>query len=409
MTDVLTEQEEAVPFYPMERGGSCPFDPANQLAALATEQPITRVRLWNGNHAWLVTKNADLRAAISDRRLSCDPRLPGFPHVTAFVETRRGDAPRTLIEMDFPEHTTYRRMLTKDFLYKRVEAMRPRIQEIVDGLIDRMLESTGPVDLVAAFALPVPSLVICELLGVPYDDHEFFQVRSNVLFARDATAEQAMKAFQELAVYLGGMMQKKAAQPGDDLTSRLVAEQLTTGAIGPDSLVAMLILLLTAGHETTANMISLSALTLLQHPEQMAELRDKPEMVPDAVEELLRYLTVAQSGARRVATEDIEIGGHLVKAGEGVILAFDTANRDTSVFAEPEVFDIHRDDTGQHVAFGFGSHQCVGQQLARAELQIAVRTLVQRVPTLRLAQSVDSLQFRKDMAVYGVQGLPVSW
>ncbi|MBM0278243.1 cytochrome P450 [Micromonospora sp. STR1s_6] len=351
------------------------------------------------------------RPARRDRRPSPHAirASPGFPHVTPFVETRQ-DVPRTIIEMDFPEHTTYRRMITKDFLHRRVEQLRPRIENIIDDLLDTMLATEErPVDLVRALALPVPSIVICELLGVPYQDHALFQTRSNVLFSREATAEQAMTCFQELAGYLGELVGKKAAEPGDDLTSRLVTEQLMTGAITPEALVAMLVLLLTAGHETTANMISLSALTLLQHPEQLAKLRADPDKVPTAVEELLRYHTVAASGARRVAVADIEIGGQLVRAGEGVILAYDAANRDGSVFDDPDAFDIDRSDVDQHLAFGYGPHQCIDQQLARAELQIVTRKLFERVPTLRLAGDLAELPFRRDAAVYGLQELPVTW
>jgi cytochrome P450 len=309
--------------------------------------------------------------------------------------------------MDEPEHGRYRRMLTSTFMIKRVEALRPRIQKIVDGLIDTMLAETPPVDLVSAFALPVPSLVICELLGVPYADHDFFQRCSRAMISSRSTPEEAVAASDELKEYLVRLLDRKADEPSDDLLSRLVVEQAET--MTRAQIADMGVLLLVAGHETTANMIALGTLTLLQHPDQLAELREgDPELVKSAVEELLRYLTIVHSGRRRVATEDVEVGGRLIKAGEGVIVATDSGNRDEKAFPDPDVLDIHR-DARHHMAFGYGIHQCLGQPLARVELQVVYGTLYRRVPTLRLAVPLEQVRFKHDMLVYGVHELPVSW
>jgi cytochrome P450 len=394
-----------VPAYPMKR--DCPFDPPPELRRIQAESPVTRVRLWDGSSPWLITDYPDQRAVLSDPRFSADVRRPGYPHVTAASQARRKRS-RAFISMDEPEHGRYRTMLTGTFMIKKVEALRPRIQRIVDGLIDAMLDGGPPADLVSAFALPVPSLVICELLGVPYAEHAFFQRCSRVLVSSRSTAEEAVAAADELKDYLTRLLDRKAADPADDLLSRLVTEQAET--MSRSQIADMAMLLLVAGHETTANMIGLGTLTLLQHPDQLAELRESedPKLIAGAVEELLRYLNIVHSGRRRVATEDVEIGGRLIRAGEGVIVATDAGNRDATAFPDPDVLDIHR-KARHHVAFGYGVHQCLGQPLARVELQVVYGTLYRRVPTLRQAVPLEEIRFKHDMLVYGVHELPVSW
>jgi cytochrome P450 len=401
MPDTLSD----VPAFPMKR--DCPFDPPPELSRIQAESPVSRVRLWDGSHPWLITGYDDMRDVLADRRFSADVTRPGYPHITAASEARRKRS-RSFISMDEPEHGTYRKMLTSTFMIKKVESLRPRIQTIVDGLIDTMLDGTPPADLVAGFALPVPSLVICELLGVPYADHDFFQKCSRILVSSRSTVEQATGAADGLKAYLTELLDRKAAEPADDLLSRLVVEQAET--MTRAQIADMAMLLLVAGHETTANMIALGTLTLLQHPDQLAELRERrdPQLVASAVEELLRYLNIVHSGRRRVATEDVEVGGQLIRAGEGVIVATDAGNRDVNAFADPDVLDIHR-RARHHVAFGYGVHQCLGQPLARVELQVVYGTLYRRIPTLRLAVPLEEIRFKHEMLVYGVHELPVSW
>lgn len=401
MPDTLSD----VPAFPMKR--DCPFDPPPELSRIQAESPVSRVRLWDGSRPWLVTGYDDVRSVLADRRFSADVSRPGYPHVTAASEARRKRS-RSLISMDEPEHGTYRKMLTSTFMIKKVEGLRPRIQSIVDGLIDTMLDGTPPADLVAAFALPVPSLVICELLGVPYADHGFFQKCSRTLVSSRSTPDEAIASADELKAYLTDLLARKAAEPEDDLLSRLVVEQART--MTRAQIADMAMLLLVAGHETTANMIALGTLTLLQHPDQLTEMREKqdPRLIASAVEELLRYLNIVHSGRRRVATEDVEVGGRLIRAGEGVVVATDAGNRDANAFADPDVLDIHR-QARHHVAFGYGVHQCLGQPLARVELQVVYGTLYRRIPTLRLAVPLEEVRFKHDMLVYGVHELPVSW
>ncbi|MFC0545735.1 cytochrome P450 [Kutzneria chonburiensis] len=397
---------ETLPAYPMARAAGCPFDPPPQLLAA---EPISRVRIWDGSTPWLITDYETQRSVLGDQRFSADSRKDGFPVVSAAVRARR-ERGRAFISMDDPEHDRHRKMLTRNFMIKRVEAMRPRVQEIVDGLIDDMLAGDQPADLVADFALPVPSLVICELLGVPYADHDFFQARSKKIVSRSTTVEDAVQATEELRSYLMDLVLAKEKEPTDDMIGRLVADQLANGELTRDEVVGMASLMLIAGHETTANMIALGTLALLEHPAQLAELRgtDDPRLIANAVEELLRYLTIVHGGRRRVATEDVEIAGQLVRAGEGVILANDAGNRNQDAFPEPDRLDIHR-QARHHVAFGFGVHQCLGQPLARMELQVVYSTLYRRIPTLELAVPFEEIQFKHDAFVYGVHSLPVTW
>ena len=393
--------------FPGVRAEKCPFDPPPAIQSLQEEAPLTRVRLRNGVEAWLVTRYAEHKTLLADPRLSSDATRPGYP-IEVDVAAG-GDAPVSFILMDDPEHARLRRMVTSSFTIKRVESMRPGVQQIVDELIDAVLDGPKPVDLVQAFALPVPSLVICQLLGVPYDDHESFQENSKILINRDASGEERRAAGGRLFQYLDGLIGQKIADPGDDLLSSLV-ERIANGELTRPEAVQMGVLMLLAGHETTANMIALGTLALLEHPDQLAMLRktDDPALVSSAVEELLRYLHITHNGRRRVALEDIEIAGETIRAGEGVILANDIANRDPSVFPDPDVLDLHRNPR-KHVAFGFGVHQCLGQPLARMELQVVYSTLYRRIPTLRLATTLEEIPFKHDGSVYGVYELPVTW
>lgn len=390
--------------FPMARATGCPFDPPPQLKAIQEQGPPARVRLGNGTTPWLVTRYAEQRAVLSDPRVSSDVTHPGHPNSSMYTGGALG-----FNMMDDPEHARLRRMVTAPFAIKRIDAMRPAVQGIVDSLIDDLLAGPKPVDLMEAFALPVPSLVICELLGVPYRDHEFFQATSGKLFSRAVSVEERTTSLAKLTGYLDELLGQKAAEPGDDLLTRLV-QRIDEGELTREQAVTMGVLMLLAGHETTANMIALSTLALLEHPDQLALLRDSddPKLVARAVEELLRYLNITHYGRRRVAVADIEVGGQVIRAGEGIIAANDAGNRDPGAFADPDRLDLRR-DARHHIAFGFGVHQCLGQPLVRMELQIVYRTLYRRIPTLRVAAGLDEIPFKHDGAVYGVYELPVTW
>jgi len=418
MTLHETACPEALPSFPMPRDGRCPFDPPPRGRDLQQEVPMTRVRLADGSTPWLVTRYAEGRALLLDPRLSADASRPGYPHAAAAAGedpsaasdgSVGGGAGLSFILMDDPEHARLRRMVQAPFTVRRIEAMRPDVQEIADELIDAMLAKDGVVDLVEEFALPLPSLVICRLLGVPYAQHEFFQESSKAIVHRGATPEGRRAAFTDLAQYMGSLLAQKLEDPQEDLFSDLGARVLD-GELTAAEAVQMGILLLVAGHETTANMIALGTTALLEHPADAARLRDEPEpaLVASAVEELLRYLTITHDGRKRVATEAIEIGGVRIRAGEGVIVATDLGNRDPAVFADPATLDLERNPRN-HVGFGFGIHQCLGQNLARMELQVVYPTLLRRVPGLRLAGELADLPFKHDAGIYGVHSLPVTW
>ncbi|MFJ2818409.1 cytochrome P450 [Streptomyces sp. NPDC087294] len=401
----IDEHGAEIADFPMARDMRCPFDPPPEMRTLQQETPLTKVRLWDGSTPWLVTRYDDQRKVLGDTRVSADPRRPGYPRIMPLID----ESSISFIMMDDPEHARLRRMVTAPFTIKRMNAMRPAVQKIVDDLIDDILAGPKPVDLVSAFALPVPSLVICELLGVPYSDHEFFQENSSVLIKRDATPEARGAAGANLRDYLDNLVGEKLAHPADDLLTGL-SKRVTAGELTRAQVAQMGVLLLLAGHETTANMIGLGTLALLEHPDQLALLRDTddPKLVASAVEELLRYLNITHSGRRRVALEDMEVGGRLVRAGEGLITPNDIANRDTEIFPDPDRLDLTRNPRA-HVAFGFGVHQCLGQPLARLELQVVYSTLYKRIPTLRLATGIDDLSFKHNGSVYGVYELPVTW
>ncbi|MDB5796131.1 MAG: putative cytochrome hydroxylase [Paucimonas sp.] len=394
------------PAFPCPRAN--PLNPPPYYGELRDSGQLQKLRLWDGSLAWIITRYDDFRAVVSDPRFSADITREGYPTVNAGMKVARGKYP-SLITMDAPRHTRHRRMLTGEFAVKRMEAYRPKIQRIVTELIDAMVEHGGPLDLVEHLALPIPSLAICELLGVPYEDHDFFQAKAKVLASHKTSREEALAAGHELCeVYLRGLIRKKDAHPEDDILSRLVVKQLRTGELSEDELISMSRLLLIAGHETTANMTAMGTLLLLQHREQWEALRADPALVPQAVEEMLRFLDPTHSGRRRVALEDVELRGTTIRAGEGVIALGLSANRDGNAFPEPDRFDIRR-EARHHVAFGYGNHQCLGQPLARIELQTVFTELIRRLPGLKLAVPGDSLHFKDEMFVYGVKELPVQW
>ncbi|MFJ9373506.1 cytochrome P450 [Streptomyces sp. NPDC101455] len=407
MTDLTeltdrTDQPEPVSF-PQDR--TCPYHPPAGYDPLRSARPLTRVTLYDGRPAWLVTGHAAARALLADQRLSSDRSQPDFPVTNERFAAVRNRKVALIGEND-PKHRTQRRMMIPAFTVKRATAMRPDIQRIVDERLDAMIAQGPTADLVPAFALPVPSMVICALLGVPYADHEFFEAQSRRLL-RGPKAEDSQDARDQLEAYLGELIDRKQLSPGEGVLDDLVRDQLSQGALDREELISLAIILLVAGHETTANMISLGTYTLLLHPERLAELRDDPGLLPDAVEELMRSLSIVD-GLMRQALEDIEVDGTTIRAGEGVIFSAAVINRDEDVYTAPDTLDWHR-PTRHHVSFGFGIHQCLGQNLARAELEIALRSLFDRLPTLRLAVPAEEIPFKPGDTIQGMLELPVTW
>lgn len=385
-----------LPAFPGARAAGCPFAPPPEYADWRESDGLQRVDR-QGVPTWAVSRFEDIRSVLSD------------PRISAEVQEDIG-LPQSFPRMDDPEHARLRLMLTKDFSVKRVRAMRPQIQEMVDDILDAMVTKGHPADLVTDYALPIPSLVISLLLGVPYTDHSFFQEKSGALLDMSITPEERNAASGALFMYLLELVGRRERDPGDDLLSRLVTERVLTGELSRDSAAMNGMVLLIAGHETTSNMIALSTAALLQNPDAAARIRDTedPAVIANAVEELLRYLTIVQDAVVRVADEDLTVGGQLIRAGEQVVANLSAANRDDAFFTDPDSLDIDRNARG-HLAFGYGVHQCLGQSLARAELEIALPTLLRRLPGLRLAVPIEQVRFRHEMTTYGTHELPVAW
>lgn len=370
---------------------------------------MTPVVTSQGSLAWLVTRHQGARDALGDRGVSSQRWRTGD------LEMPRQGGPldlpplnRTFVSMDPPDHSRIRRLLARDFMTKRVDAMRPRIQQLVDEQLDQMIAQGAPADLVSQFALPLPSLITCWMLGVPYSEHDNFQNRTGILANRATTVEQKQGALSDLLEMLGEIAELRLRDPQDDIMSRL-AEFVRTGEMTVEEVAANSIVLLIAGHESTASQIALNALILLRDPEQMRLLRERPDLIDNGVEERLRYASIAQLGIDRVATEDIEVNGRTIRRGEGILVSLPAANRDPEQFPDPDTLDVTRPNARKHVAFGFGVHQCVGHYLARTELRVATETLLRRLPDLRLAIPFDELEFKHDLAFFGVYELPVAW
>ncbi|MFE1334201.1 cytochrome P450 [Streptomyces microflavus] len=397
-----TAPTAATPF-PQDRG--CPYHPPAGYEPLRAGRPLSRVTLFDGRPVWAVTGHALARRLLADPRLSTDRTHPDFPVPAARfanVEQRRV----ALLGVDDPEHNVQRRMLIPSFSVKRIGALRPRIQETVDRLLDAMERQGPPAELVSAYALPVPSMVICALLGVPYADHEFFEECSQRLL-RGPGAADVNRARDELEEYLGALIDRKRTEPGEGLLGELIHRDQPDGPVGREELISFAVILLIAGHETTANMISLGTFTLLRHPEQLAALRAGETTTTVVVEELLRFLSIAE-GLQRLATEDMEVDGTTIRKGEGVVFSTSLINRDADVFPRAETLDWDR-PARHHLAFGFGVHQCLGQNLARAELDIAMRTLFERLPNLRLAVPAQEIPHKPGDTIQGMLELPVAW
>lgn len=393
--------------YPILR--SCPLSPPDEYAKFRLEGPLTKVSLWNGSDAWLVTRFKDVRSVLLDKRFSESPTTPGYPMLSparaALVE---GDTFMTHTMGD--EHNRLRRALARELTVKRVEAQRPIARRIVNDLIDEMIAHGGPMDLVSHLALQLPMKVISGMLGVPYADHEFFEENSNLRVALDVPPHVPLEATREMAEYFSRLLTRLEADPGpgDDLLTRFARDHINTGAITHKQAVNLAYTLVQGGHETTANMISLGTLLLMRNPDQLQAILADPALVNGAVEEMLRYTTILQLGMARVAREDVEVGGQLIRKGEGLFVMLISANHDPDAFARPETFDVTRCERN-HVAFSYGVHQCAGQQLARMELQEVFSLLFQRLPNLRLAVPFEELRFKHQSIVFGVEKLPVLW
>lgn len=377
------------------------------FAQLRLEQPLVRVQLPYGEPGWLATRYVDGKTVLSDPRFSRAASVgrdePRMRPVQA--------PPGSILSTDPPEHTRLRTLVAKAFTVRRVEQLRPRAQEIADGLVDGMLAKGAPADLVDDFALPLPVTVICELLGVPYADRADFRLWSDAFLSTTKfTVDEVVDYSQKMHDYLAGLIAERRRESREDLLSALVSARDNEDRLSEDELVNLAMAILIAGHETTASQIPNFVYVLLTHPEQLAALRADLDLVPRAVEEMMRYVPLGLGGGiPRYATEDVELGGVLVRAGEPVMAAIASANRDESIFSAPEQLDLTRQPAAPHVGFGHGPHHCLGAQLARMELQVALRTLFSRLPGLRFAAGEDAVTWKVGLSTRGPEHMPITW
>jgi cytochrome P450 len=396
----------ALPPVHMRRNG---FDPVPELGAIRDGAGVESVVGALGNTVYLVARHEDIKAVLADHEHFSNARPPGFtlpgaPHMSSeeLAKMRAGN----LLGLDPPEHQRLRRMLTPEFTIRRMKQLEPRITEIVDDRLDAMVATGGPVDLVSEFALPVPSLVISELLGVPYGDRDDFQHRSARQLDLSLPIAERLELQQQSRNYMHSLVQQARRAPSGDILGMLIrkhGDELTD-----DELVGIAGLLLLAGHETTSNMLGLGTLALLRRPDQLAKVRDDPDAIGPAMEELLRWLSVVHHAIPRFATADVEVAGVAIPAGALVFASLPAGNRDPAFIARPDEFDIHRGAPG-HLAFGHGVHHCLGAPLARTEMRIAFPALLNRFPTLALAEPFEDVEFRGFHFIYGLRSLPVMW
>jgi cytochrome P450 len=389
---------------PAQLGPDFIQDPESVYERLRAEQPVAQVTMPGGGRVWLITRYDDVRAALADPRLCKDWRRvdPGWQpnpdSITAPLEQH-------MLNSDPPDHARLRRLVAREFTPRRVEQLRPRIAAITASLLDAMAGSRE-VDLLAAFAFPLPVTVICELLGVPARDRDDFRSWSGIVLSDTATRSSFVDAATAMTGYFKGLMAAKRAHPGDDLLSALVETRDSGDRLSEMELLAMAFLLLVAGHETTVNLIGTGMLSLLLNPSERARLRGDRSLMPGAVEELLRYVSPVNHATFRFTAEPVEIGGTLIPAGEAVLAAVSSANRDPGRYQDPGRLDLSR-DTGGHLAFGHGIHYCLGAPLARVEGEIAFGGLLDRFPDMTLAVPPDSLRWRPSTLLRGLEKLPV--
>lgn len=403
-----TDTDETLEWTEARKSGDRLAPPPIYAEVQRSDKPIRRIRIWDGSEPWLVTTYEEYRQVASDQRFSADKSRPGFPLKNAGYQSKK----RSFLTMDDPEHLPYRRLWARHLSAARMEALRPDIQRIVDECIDNMIAKGGKADLVADFGLPVPGMIMGALFGIPAEDREAFLHLASTMSSSESTQEQTSQALKELGEYADKLVAAREAEPTDDMISRFLEEGVGGGVMDRQELVNTVVGLISAAHDTSTSMIALGTLALLNNPDQLEKLRENShdaKFVANATEELFRYISPTQTGRRRLATEDLEVGGQLIKAGEGVIALDHQSSRDPEKFPDPDRLDLERKEARRHNALGFGTHQCAGQSLARVELQVVYSTLYRRLPNLALAVPEDELPFREDTIVYIVDSMPVTF
>lgn len=392
------------PAFPAAR--SCPFAPADFYTEARESGSPQRVTIWRGDTPWLVSRHDQIQQVLLDARFSGDVTRTGFPNSSAAQPEIEGGL---FFRKEGDEHLSVRRILNPDFTAKRANSWRPRIAELVDETLDGLVRKERPLDLIEHFALAVPTAVICEVLGVDQSETALLHESMKYVVDIEADHDRKLDAHKRITDLLRRYAEQKQDAPDDRLLSRLVNTHVPNGDLAFEDAVNLGVLVIGAGHETTANMLGLGALSLIREPDQREKLLADPDkLATTTTEEMLRYWTIVQTEPRRVALEDVEIGGQLIKAGESVVCSLGAANRDPQVFDDPENVDVSRVER-KHMAFGHGVHQCLGQNLARVEMQVAWPKLFDRIPTLQLAVPKENLRFLDTSLTYGLRELPVTW
>ncbi len=385
-----------------------PLDPPPKYRELLNARPMTRVRTPQGDTAWFVARHEDAQAVLNDRRFSSDPRSPGFP---SYMTAKFEPAPGFFMAMDAPDHPRLRKFVSRELVTSTIEPMRPQIEQLFDRLLSELTRSGRSAELIKQLALPMAATVICDLLGAAPEDRELVKHHVDILLDRSKSAEEQGAAGFGLFTYFDKLVTTKKQNPSDDMLGRLV-RVADGGGLTHQELIGIASLILLGGYDTMVQMIGLGVITMLEHPEQLAAIRADKALVPSAVDELLRFLTVNHAGLPRAALEDVVVGDQRIRAGEGVLVMINAANRDPSAFPDADKFDIRRStaaNSNAHLAFGHGLHKCIGTAVAKVELETVFARLFSALPDLRIAKPLDELPFRHTMVLYGVEELPVAW
>ena len=403
MTIVSDHSTEAPPAFPQLRDD--PLAPPPVYVQWREETPAKLVTLQNGKTAWVVTRQQEARQVFEDPTVSRDPSKDEFPQVRKGMSIKRNDL--IMNHMDPPLHGKFRRMLAPWFTMKKINEQRDDLQKVVDQAVDRLLTFEKPVNFHKEFSLVIPSTVICRVLGIDYSHHDAFERTATFITRASSTAEQFAAATKELFEVAGQLVDESIENPGGGVL-QVLTDKLQAGEMNREQAVAHLYVLIVGGHETTAHTISLGFLQLFRDPALADFLRENPDRIPDAITEMLRIQSINDGSVARITTQEMDLGGVKIPAGAGIIPLMSPSHRDPRAWDNADVFDIDRDNS-KHLALGAGIHSCLGQNLARAELEIVFETILRRIPTLRLAGTESDIGFQRDGFVFGVYDLPVTW
>ena len=372
------------------------------------EGSVFQVKLWNGKSIWCITQHCDVKHILSDSRFSNDINNPHIPKLSP-GDGKGHEDKVSFLHMDDPRHREIRKTVASFFTLQAVERLKPYIKDTIEELISDIKSNGSEADIIEQLASPLPARVICYILGIPEDKHSFFEECAKVTLSSEATPESKKEVSQSLRDYLEKIVNENIKDPHESLIGHLVTKYLPNQILSYEDVISTAQVLLIGGLETTTNAIGMILIELLRDRALWERLQNEPEIIPFVVEELLRFHTIFDTGLTRVALEDVTLpSGAQIRANEGVIVSLSAANRDPRVFESPDNISLERKHC-PHLAFGSGTHFCIGNILARVEIQMVISQLLQGFPNLKLQKSVDKLSFRHDLVIYGPYNLPVTW